>query len=237
MSPLTFTEIAKEVETEAKRQKVFCLNESMTLGLAKIGLLLEKFYGSPRDVEWAICRNKIYILQARSVTSLNTFSNFELLHEFDNAVMSPEDFFTRANIGEALPGAVSTLSISVMGKLFEKSIRKLIGVTPSSLFQTCFPNFSNQLFLNANQTSLKFVGKEISVGNKVESLAVFGYDYITPEIHKVALHRNKKRNAFQGIAMIWGVLRVSFNVNSFESKNHFESFSESIEYRQNLKKY
>lgn len=180
----------------------------MTLGLAKIGLLLEKFYGSPRDVEWAICRNKIYILQSRSVTSLNAFSNFELLHEFDDAVMSPEDFFTRANIGEAMPGAASSLTISVMGKLFEKAIRKLMRVKPSSLFHTCFPNFSNHLFLNANQTSLKFVGKEISVGNKVESLAVYGYDYITPDIHKVALHRNKKQNPLQSIGMVWGVLRV-----------------------------
>lgn len=34
------------------------------------------------------------------MTSINAFSSWELLHEFDSAVMSPEDLCTFANVGE-----------------------------------------------------------------------------------------------------------------------------------------
>ncbi len=38
--------------------------------LAQLGELLEKHYGIPQDVEWAIQDNKLYVLQTRAITSL-----------------------------------------------------------------------------------------------------------------------------------------------------------------------
>jgi len=37
--------------------------------LAKIGLLIENFYQSPQDIEWAIEKGKIYLLQSRPITT------------------------------------------------------------------------------------------------------------------------------------------------------------------------
>ena len=37
--------------------------------LIEIGLKIEKFYGSPQDIEWAIKNNQIYILQSRPITA------------------------------------------------------------------------------------------------------------------------------------------------------------------------
>lgn len=50
-------------------------------------------------------------MQARPITTLNSWDEFELLHEFDTAVLSEEDtFLTKANIGEVMPGALTVLS-------------------------------------------------------------------------------------------------------------------------------
>jgi pyruvate,water dikinase len=40
--------------------------------LAEIGVLIEKHYGRPMDIEWGMERKHLYIVQARPVTTLNT---------------------------------------------------------------------------------------------------------------------------------------------------------------------
>ena len=37
--------------------------------LAKTGLLVENFYQSPQDIEWAIKGGKLYLLQSRPITT------------------------------------------------------------------------------------------------------------------------------------------------------------------------
>lgn len=46
------------------------LNKEMIGELAAMGDLLEKHYGAPQDVEWAIQDGKLYLLQTRAITSL-----------------------------------------------------------------------------------------------------------------------------------------------------------------------
>lgn len=62
-------DINKEVridKTVASRQK---LTEKAIVELAKIGKAIEKHYYFPQDVEWAIEKQKIYIVQTRPVTT------------------------------------------------------------------------------------------------------------------------------------------------------------------------
>jgi len=49
------------------RQK---LDDNIILELAKIGLEIEKYYGKPMDVEWCVEDGKIYIVQARDITTI-----------------------------------------------------------------------------------------------------------------------------------------------------------------------
>ena len=46
------------------------LTDKQILKLAKICLEIEKHYKKPQDIEWGIEKNKIYILQARPITTL-----------------------------------------------------------------------------------------------------------------------------------------------------------------------
>lgn len=43
-----------KVKVEDEERSCICLSDSDALRLAKIGIYLEDFYGSPRDIEFAI---------------------------------------------------------------------------------------------------------------------------------------------------------------------------------------
>ncbi len=47
------------------------LSDKEIIGLAKLGERLEKHYYFPQDIEWAIEKNKLFIVQTRAVTTVN----------------------------------------------------------------------------------------------------------------------------------------------------------------------
>ncbi len=53
-------------------REVQVLPESILLELTQLGEEVETHYGSPQDIEWAIYNDKIYLLQSRPITTLNT---------------------------------------------------------------------------------------------------------------------------------------------------------------------
>jgi len=57
-----------EVPEDLKEKRVLSDDELRRLG--QMGLSIEKHYGRPMDVEWAIEKGKIYMLQARPITTL-----------------------------------------------------------------------------------------------------------------------------------------------------------------------
>lgn len=123
------------VEINQRDKSVPCLKTDVILKLSEIGVALEKMYCSPRDIEWAIYKNQIYLLQARPITSLKPLTDWELLHELDTAVMSLDDCFTQANVGEVLPGTTTPLSITIIGYALDASVnRQVSGVHISGLF-------------------------------------------------------------------------------------------------------
>lgn len=57
-------DVPKEKQTERK------LDEGKAIELAKLCIQIEKHYGTSQDIEWAIEKDKIYILQSRPVTTI-----------------------------------------------------------------------------------------------------------------------------------------------------------------------
>ena len=107
------------------KRNTLCLSEEIVLKLAHLGVLMEKFYGSPRDIEFAVTKdNTIFLLQSRAITALNNFTDFEITHEYDTAVMSVEDIRTKANIGEIVLGAASSLTQSTFACTIDRKISK-----------------------------------------------------------------------------------------------------------------
>ena len=89
-----------------------CLSESQCRELADIALEVHKNYGDPRDIEWGIKDNKIYLLQSRPITNLDNWTEWEAMHDMDSGQQSESEYFSRANLGEVFPGASSHLCLS-----------------------------------------------------------------------------------------------------------------------------
>ncbi len=57
------------------------ISEPMMQKLIEISLEIQKYYGKPQDIEWAIKNNELYILQARPLTAIH----FDTKYDWTNA--------------------------------------------------------------------------------------------------------------------------------------------------------
>ncbi|HUD04626.1 MAG TPA: phosphoenolpyruvate synthase, partial [Patescibacteria group bacterium] len=69
----------KEVKLSQKEGIKQKISDAQIVALAKLGEKLEKHYYFPQDVEWAIEKNQIYIVQTRSVTTTKTTNDVVLV--------------------------------------------------------------------------------------------------------------------------------------------------------------
>lgn len=63
-------DLVKTVKVSAKESTAFCLNDEQLEELARQAVIIEKHYGRPMDIEWALDGDdkKVYIVQARPET-------------------------------------------------------------------------------------------------------------------------------------------------------------------------
>jgi phosphohistidine swiveling domain-containing protein len=87
------------------------ITDSVVKKLAKIGKKVEKYFGSPQDIEWAIRDDKIFLLQSRPITVTPSTKSWE-----------ERQVWTNANTGEVLPDVLSPLTSSMILRLFDLAI-------------------------------------------------------------------------------------------------------------------
>jgi len=61
----------EERKTPAEQKNRFCLSDKQAFEIFKMGQKVERHYGNPQDIEWAISNGKLYLLQSRPITTLN----------------------------------------------------------------------------------------------------------------------------------------------------------------------
>lgn len=105
----------KEVKLSKKQASKQKLSEKEILGLAKLGKEIEKHYFFPQDIEWAIQKNKIYIVQTRSVTTTKSYA------KRSNTTISESDLILKGD--PASPGIASGV-VKVI--LSAKEINKIV---------------------------------------------------------------------------------------------------------------
>ncbi|XP_014664207.1 PREDICTED: uncharacterized phosphotransferase YvkC-like isoform X2 [Priapulus caudatus] len=98
------------VEMESDGKTGCCLPDDISLELGNIGIQVEKSFSDARDIEFAVKEGRIYLLQARPITSLDIESEFELIHEDDGPLLIDSEMFTNANTGEMMPQAMTPLT-------------------------------------------------------------------------------------------------------------------------------
>lgn len=77
---------------------------------------IKKLYGMHMDIEWAASNGKVYILQARPITTLKRMN----MDTYDvNGTRSGYKMLTRTNVGEIFMKPVSPMTFSVLEKINE----------------------------------------------------------------------------------------------------------------------
>ena len=84
--------------------------------LRKYSLAIRFFYGVPMDIEWAVKGGKVYILQARPITTLK---RADLDTYMVNGSKAGEYMLTKTNVGEIFMNPVSPMTFSVLEKINE----------------------------------------------------------------------------------------------------------------------
>ena len=84
--------------------------------LAAYGKTIRDLYGMPMDIEWAVAGGKVYILQARPITTLQRAN----MDTYDvNGTRSSCKLLTRTNVGEIFMKPVSPMTFSALEKINE----------------------------------------------------------------------------------------------------------------------
>jgi len=69
--------LVEEKSIPEERSSVCCLEKKHAVRLAKFARKIETEFGSPQDIEWAIRKNKIFLLQSRPITALPPEKSWE----------------------------------------------------------------------------------------------------------------------------------------------------------------
>ena len=198
----------EKVETINDEGRI-CIDDNMAIQLAKIASRLQiVFEDTPRDIEFAIDENdQIFLLQARPITSLQSWTNDELMHEFDTANVSEHDINTKANVGEVFPGATSTLTLSWCTRILDLAIQ----TNRSKEFRKSYNKFSEAVVrISHHHVLLNFLdlffelvdSRKVTVPMKAVDFSVFGHLVTDTNAIEKAIQRKG------GIDGFWEIMRI-----------------------------
>lgn len=114
-----------------EKKKVICINDEQAEKLVNIGARIEKHYGYPQDIEWAIKNGTIYILQSRGITTLKNDSNVSKSKEDKKAGYSEVEKRIINNLIEHYPNPLYPLEVEAFNIVSEGKIKvfnELLGV-------------------------------------------------------------------------------------------------------------
>lgn len=101
----------KQVEITGEKATSQVMSDAQIIQLAKLGMMIEKHYSCPQDIEWCIENSTLYIVQSRAITSL-----------FPLPSPVPEDDALHAYISfnhfQVMTDPISPLGIDILKTIF-----------------------------------------------------------------------------------------------------------------------
>ncbi|MBO1000199.1 phosphotransferase [Bacillus sp. SD075] len=169
------------VETTKEEQDAYCLNDEMISQLIEWTLEVEKHYGHPVDLEFAIQDQKVYLLQARPITTMIEDAEDipEARKEFILERKDKEEFWFL--IDSRFPDQISPLFASIVTKPFYQGMAKATEELrePSGYIQMKVHNG----YYYGKQIRLKTDPKQLFMEN--ESLMENLYPEMTNRMHDI----------------------------------------------------
>ncbi|KAF8792139.1 putative phosphoenolpyruvate synthase like protein [Argiope bruennichi] len=210
--------ITEDLGEESKNES--CLSEQTVIKLAKLGIKIEKYYKSSRDIEWGILNDKIYILQSRPVTNAAAPTDEEIKHEFDSPLRCENEYTTVANVGEVMPGAMSPMAIDLMVKFFGGALEKAAlekgfvdNFCKSKYFQPGILTFCNHMMMTVVEAITRYgVNTPASKGFMI---SIFGRILDDPDLLDYAYEKVKEgveQSWFFNLRYYWDLFFFDFNL-------------------------
>ncbi|CAH2050125.1 unnamed protein product, partial [Iphiclides podalirius] len=181
--------VAVEEVPELERG-VACLSEDEILKLAKIGVAQEELWGAGRDIEWAISGDEIFLLQARPITSLERWTEEELLHELDFPIMSDDELITFANTGEVLPKPLTPLTYDLVVTPLERGVDQIVKSNGDGYDKSVIVTH-NRCAIALYNSVYRRVPPEIDIGIRMLEMSLHGHKVADEGILSTALHRRR----------------------------------------------
>lgn len=148
----------EEIPTPEQLRKKHALTRNQVMRLTQLGKKIEKYYEMPMDVEWALEKDKLYIVQARPITVLPP----------EWTLPEKNVIYTKSSLAEHLPNPVTplfaTLGLEIVNRasallwidMFGKSAKKLL---PENGAYTIINGY---VYLSANSKPLLIAVKSLS---------------------------------------------------------------------------
>ena len=89
--------------------------------LYETGKKIRTTFGEEKDIEWAMKDGRLYLLQMRPITT-----EIIDIEEFDRDDDMSGHLFTKRNVGEMMPGAVTPLTLSTSAKAIDYGMRYML---------------------------------------------------------------------------------------------------------------
>ncbi len=148
----------EEILVPERLRKKHALTRDQVMRLTHLGQKIEKYYQMPMDVEWALEKDKLYIVQARPITVLPP-----------EWVLPEKDvIYTKGSLAEHLPNPVTplfaTLGLEIVNRasallwvdMFDKSAKKLLPVNGA------YTIINGYVYLSAKSKPLLIAVKSLS---------------------------------------------------------------------------
>lgn len=175
---------------------VVSLTDEEVFRLIAIGKTIEEYFGSTRDIEWALDHNgQIHLLQARPITIDFTETEYEIVHEFDSALPSSFAWITTANISEMMSGATTPLTSSTFLRAADYGVTDLFSKSRALdhplYYETNILQYQKHAFINYIETLA--INKHTNFDASKESYDVSIFGEVKHELNEetaISYHRS-----------------------------------------------
>jgi rifampicin phosphotransferase len=136
------------VERQEHRQSSFCLEDGQVAAVTDLLLQVEALYGMPVDVEWAIERDEIHLLQARPITTFHPIPKI-----LETAVGEPRQLYWDLTISvHGIFEPLSPLGTSILGSLVAAGRKEMYGggLAPIDAARSLPVITDGRIYLNLN---------------------------------------------------------------------------------------
>ena len=183
---------------------------------------IKKEFGVHSDIEWAIDKEKLYILQKRPITT-----EIYDLKEFDRVDDVSNHLFTKRNVGEMMPGAVTPLTLSTSAFAIDYGMRYMMKKSGKTKHIDDTPplhmisSWSGHLFFDMN-ILYEMYGKVSIASNQQMNLSIMGeyYDYKMKDL-KMSNNLVRHFNSIRFLLFVLSGGRARKKLNKLVNKTKF----------------